>query len=324
MLYHAIIPKERRIVKLLIINNLAAGFGDGAVYDFIRAFIKDGDEVTMRASDGTTDIRSQLLDVEDYDLVVAAGGDGTVAAVCYELRGTGIPVLPYPCGTANLLSLNIASPNEPHALAKLAREGHRLSFDLGQIEINGNTYGFGIMAGAGYDAVIMKGAKPHKQLLGPLAYFKAAVSNITPQHSHFTLTLDGQTVESDGVGILLVNFSKLQFDLSVTHKNQPRDGILDVVVLKAENAVELLPAVGAILLDRDGGYPKRPEALELFRAKEVTVQADPPLQLQFDGEVTGESTPFTARILPGAIDIAVSDEGFELFASEEEKAAQES
>ena len=45
MLYHAMIATERESVKLLVINNLASGFGEGAVYDFIRSFARDGDEV---------------------------------------------------------------------------------------------------------------------------------------------------------------------------------------------------------------------------------------------------------------------------------------
>lgn len=56
-------------------------------------------------------------------------------------------------------------PNEPHALAKLAREGRTLDFDIGEIEVEGEKFGFLIMAGAGYDALIMEGAAPAKKAL---------------------------------------------------------------------------------------------------------------------------------------------------------------
>ena len=52
MLYHAIIAIERVPVKLLVINNLSSGFGEGAVYDFARSFSRDGDEVCLRSTDG--------------------------------------------------------------------------------------------------------------------------------------------------------------------------------------------------------------------------------------------------------------------------------
>lgn len=300
-------------MKLLVINNLVSGYGEGAVYDFVRSVSRDGDEVTLRSTDGTTSVESMLHDASDYDTVIAAGGDGTVATVCYMLANTGIPVLPFPAGTANLLALNLASPAEPHALAKLVREPNMLDFDMGEIKVGDKTFGFSIMAGAGYDALIMRAAQSGKRLLGPMAYFQAAVMNATPQKSHLTLTLDGRTVESDGLGILLVNFSRIQFDISVTHNNTPRDGEFDVVILKAQTAFDLIPAVFAGILDRGGDFPDRTDALEIHQAKEVTVQADPPMEVQYDGEATGLMTPFSAHIIPRATRLIVSEEGFEQF-----------
>ncbi len=243
-------------MKLLVINNLASGYREGAIYDFVRSFALDGDEITLRCTDGTTDLRLFLHDAEEYDAVVASGGDGTVSAVTYLLAETGIPVLPFPAGTANLLAMNLASPSEPHALAKMTRAGNLLDFDMGEIELaDGERMGFMIMAGAGYDATIMKGAAAGKKILGPMAYFTSAVANATPQHADFTLTIDGKVVKSSGVGVLIVNFSKIQFDLSVVHENQPRDGAFDVVVLNTKDAFGLLPALMACILDRSGEFP---------------------------------------------------------------------
>ena len=301
-------------MKLLVINNLASGFGEGSVYDFIRSFARDGDEVCVRSTDGTTDVRDLLGDAEAFDAVVASGGDGTVATVSYRLANTGVPILPFPAGTANLLAANLASPMEPHALAKLVREERTLDFDLGEIEVDGQRFGFGIMAGAGYDAAIMHGAAPAKRLLGPMAYFSAALANPLPQTSKFKLDLDGEHVESEGLGILLVNFSKIQFDITVTHENEPRDGVFDVVVLKAQNAFELIPALLAGLLDRGGDFPERTGSLEIHRAREVRVEADPPMEVQYDGEATNLTTPFTAHIMRRAARFFVREEGWSLFA----------
>lgn len=301
-------------MKLLVINNLVSGYGEGAVYDFIRSVSRDGDEVMLRSTDGTTDVSSLLFDATNYDAVIAAGGDGTVATVCYLLANTGVPVLPFPAGTANLLALNLASPAEPHALAKMVREPKTLDFDMGEISAGGKTFGFSIMAGAGYDALIMRAAQSGKRLLGPMAYFQAAVMNAMPQKSHLTLTLDGRTVESDGLGVLLVNFSRIQFDISVTHNNTPRDGEFDVVILKAQTAFDLIPALFAGILDRGGDFPDRTDALEIHQAREVTIQADPPMEVQYDGEATGIMTPLSARIIPRATRLIISEEGFEQFA----------
>ncbi len=304
---------ERLLVKLLIINNLASGFGEGAVYDFMRSFITDSDEICLRSTDGTSDLRGFLHDASDFDAVVASGGDGTVAAVCYELRNTRIPVLPFPAGTANLLAQNLANPYEPHALSKLIRTGKTLDFDLGEVEVAGELHGFAVMAGAGFDAKIMHGAKTTKKILGSMAYLSAAFANAIPPMAKFKMVLDGEEFESEGLGIILVNFSKIQFDISVTHDSHPRDGLLDVVVLKAATALELIPAVFAGLLDTITDFPGRSGAIEIHRARNIEISADPPMEMQFDGEASKLTTPFKARALPKSAQIYISDEGYEQY-----------
>ena len=300
-------------MRLLVVNNLASGYRDGAVYDFLRLAAHDGDEIVVRNTDGTTIIESLLDDASAFDAVVASGGDGTIASVAHALAYTDIPILPFPAGTANLLANNLCTPYEPHAIAKLLKDMRTLDFDLGEIICGDKHFGFSVMAGAGYDATIMNDAKPAKRLLGPMAYFQAAVANPYTQKSTLTLDINGEHIEAVGLGVLLVNFSKIQFDITVTHGNEPRDGVFDVVVLKAQNAYGLIPALIAGLLDRDGEFPSRTEMLEIHRANSVTVNADPPMNIQYDGELAGVTTPFEAHVLKGAARFIISEEGMEQF-----------
>ena len=300
-------------MRLLVVNNTSAGFGDGGIYDYLRLVLSDGDEACVRCSDGTTDLSTLVADARNFDVVVVSGGDGTVASIAYHLAYTDVPVLPFPAGTANLLANNLLLPYEPHALAKITRNLQFLDFDLGEIESSGHTFGFGIMAGAGYDALIMHDAKPNKKLLGPIAYFQAAVTNVMPQKSHIKLVIDGKTVESEGLGILLVNFSRIQFEIPITHGTDARDGSLDIVILKAENAFGLIPALIAGVMDRDGSNPGRSDSMEIYRGSVVEAYADPPFHLEFDGELPGLMTPFTARVLNGASRFVLSDEGMAAF-----------
>lgn len=303
-------------MKLLVINNLSSGCGDGSIYDFIRHFVQDGDEVVLRSTSGQTDIRTLLSDAHRFDAVVASGGDGTVTTVAYALAHSGIPILPFPAGTANLLALNLLSPNEPHALAKLVRDGKTLDFDIAELNIEGDTYGFGNIAGAGWDAAIMKSALSSKRFLGPGAYFMAAVENTRPELSHFTITLDDTTIEREGLAVLIINFSKIQFDISLVRNNRPRDGWLDVVILKADNAFQLLPALKEAVFNQNGHYSKRSDIMEVHRAKHVSVVSDPPAEIQYDGEVTNIAKPFSARVLPHAARFIVSDEGYSMYEKE--------
>ncbi|MDR1713175.1 MAG: NAD(+)/NADH kinase [Coriobacteriales bacterium] len=303
-------------MKVLIVNNLTSGLHDGAIFEFMRKFVQDGDEIVIRNTDGNTLIARLVADAAKFDLVVAAGGDGTIASVCYELRNTQIPILPYPAGTGNLLATNLNQPDEPYAIAAMARQPLLLDYDLGEIDftLDGQTAtrGFAIIAGAGYDATIMEGADRLKELMGPGAYVAAAVANPGPRLAHFRLTLDEGVVESDGIAALVLNFGKIFPDISITHDNNARDGLLEVAIVKTHNAVELLPAIFAAFLDRTGGFPSRMDAIETYHARSVLIESDPPLNIQYDGEAPGATTPLAARILPAATRLVVTPEEFEL------------
>jgi diacylglycerol kinase family enzyme len=173
------------------------------------------------------------------------------------------------------------------------------------------TNGFSVIAGAGYDATIMKHSERMKEAFGPGAYIAAALTNPTPKQAHFTLQLDDKTIETEGIAVLILNFAKIYPDISITHANDARDGLLEVAVLKPQNTVELLPAFFAAFLDRSGGFPNRTDAVEIFKAESVRIEADPPLDIQFDGEAPGCITPIEARILPRATRLVVTKQEFE-------------
>ena len=69
-------------MKLLIIINIAAGFGDGSVYDYLRMVCEDGDEHALRCTDGTTNVTKLVQDAEDFDAVV----DVNVKGVFYMTK----------------------------------------------------------------------------------------------------------------------------------------------------------------------------------------------------------------------------------------------
>lgn len=295
-------------MKLLIVINTSAGQGDSAIYDFMRIAFEDGDTACVRYTDGTTEPADLVHDAHDYDAVVVSGGDGTIASIAYKLANTGVPILPFPAGTANLLANNLLSPYEPRTLAQMVHNMRTSDFDLGQIETEGETYGFAIMAGSGYDATIMHDAVPSKKRLGAAAYFQAAFANVNPQKSKIRLIIDGRTFDMEGLGVILVNFSKIQFEIPITHEASPRDGAFDIAVLKAENALGLIPAFIAATLDRDGGMPTRTDSIEVLRGRVVEVITEPALPIQYDGEPLQTTTPFKARVLKRAARFILSDD----------------
>jgi diacylglycerol kinase family enzyme len=300
-------------MRILVIDNLYSGLRDGAIHDFIRRFLTDGDELCIRSTDGTARIETLLDDAADYDLIVASGGDSTISTVCYQVRDLKVPVLAFPAGTANLIATNLNQPEEPHALAIMARDLICADFDLGALNADGQhgEHGFAVIAGAGYDAGIMSRAEKLKGQLGPMAYVAAAFADPMPTVARFTITLDDEVLKIEGIAVLVINFAEIFPDFSITHGNNARDGLFEVVVLKPHSAVELLPAMFAAFLDSVGRFPSRFDALEVRHSARVRVESEPLLAIQYDGEVQNCTTPFEAHILPGAIRFVVSQEEFQ-------------
>lgn len=293
-------------MRFLVVNNLSSGLGEDSVHDFVRLLARDGDEVVMRFTDGATAVEDLLFDADRFDRVVAAGGDGTVSAVLYRLRDTGVPVLPFPSGTANLLAVNLELPITAAGLAEVAREGIPARFDLGEIEVEATdgapsrTFGFSLIAGAGYDAKVMETARTFKSALGPAGYLAAVLANPLPTHAAIRLDLDGVPLHTDGISVLFVNFGRVLFDMQVSPDNDPRDGLLEVLVANTRMSVGLLPALATMMLDPEGETLGRTGRVKIHKAREVRIECDPPLLMQYDGEDTGVSTPFSVRTLPGA------------------------
>ena len=303
-------------MRILIIENLRAGLGEGGLYDVVRELGRRGAEVTMRfLTDESGDLQTLLADATSFDRVIAAGGDGTISAITYHLRNTGVPIVPYPAGTANLLAANLRMPWDPLQVAELTMRGTPVRVDLGELRCDSacfaggsKTTGFVIMAGAGFDATIMAGAAELKQSLGVGAYFLSVFGNLTPTHAHFRLTLDDEVVETEGIAVILVNFARIQFDLAVTHNSDAQDGLLEVVVVRSKTVAGLLPAVWAALLDRIWEHADRSPSLEIHSARRIRIESDPPLPIQFDGEPAGAMTPIEAVVLPAAATIVAPSE----------------
>jgi diacylglycerol kinase family enzyme len=304
-------------MKVLVVNNLGSGLQDGSIFDFMRKLLRDGDELVVRNTDGSTAIETMLDDAATFDLIVASGGDGTIAAVCYTLRYTNIPILPFPAGTSNLLAVNLDQPDEPHAMAEMVRARHTIDFDIGEMTYNAPTgpvsKGFMIGGGAGFDATIMENSKPLKGTFGSSAYIFSALGSPNPQLAKFTIHLDDEVVSSEAIAVMAMNFAKIHPDISITHANNARDGLLEVVVLKQHSPFEMLPAFIAAFLDRTGHYPTRTEAIGTYKTMKVRVESDPPMNLQYDGEAQQCQTPFEARILPAAVKLIVTQKEYERF-----------
>lgn len=292
-------------VRYLIVHNSQSGFGSDAIFEFERFLVRQRDECVLRVLPETGGADEAVADADDFDVVVASGGDGTVASLLYALRGCTTPVCVFPSGTANLLVTNLGNAMEPRALARACHDGRWASTDLGQIgwEDEGGQHherGFVIMAGIGFDAQIMRSALPNKRDMGEAAYFAAVLSNMHPKVTHFTIDCDGVRYERDGIACVACNTAMMQGGIELIPNTRMDDGLLDLMVIRTTETVGLIRPMFAGLLDRAGKRLDRPH-LEHLCGSAITVRSADPLPIQADGEAApGTGTfGFTARVLPG-------------------------
>jgi diacylglycerol kinase family enzyme len=113
---------------------------------------------------------------EQVDLVIGAGGDGTIRYVADGLAHTGIPMGLIPAGTGNLLARNLDLPLEEVEAVEVALGGQVRLIDLVRITVDDRApEHFAVMAGIGIDAMIMDETNEDlKDKVGSAAYFVAA------------------------------------------------------------------------------------------------------------------------------------------------------
>lgn len=288
--------------RILVVWNPRSGHGDSPLPQFIELLRAAGAEVTDRELEPDTPMADYVHDVETYDAVVAAGGDGTVSSLAYATRYKNIPLLAYPAGTANLIAQNLDLPKTPEELVEVMRDGHSVRLDLGEIEVKGENRGFAMLAGAGADAAMIRDSEELKEKYGEMAYVISAMKQLNPKKTTFNLIIDGEPRSFEGIGVMVANLGMANYRLPITSDISPSDGRFTVILMKAGNIFRLVPnLIDSVRAKFNLGDPMFSSNLETIEARQVQVDAVEPFPLQFDGELHVETTPFVARILPGAV-----------------------
>ncbi|MUK01005.1 diacylglycerol kinase family lipid kinase [Vibrio cholerae] len=244
------------------------------------------------------------------DVVIAAGGDGTVRAVASALAHRSAALGLLPLGTGNLLVRNLGLPyHDVAGCLRIALHGHERRIDAARITLRNDRtqvtseHPFLVMGGVGFDASVVADAKQDlKERFGWLAYSEAGVRHLPGRRRRISISLDGQPPQSRKVRSLLVaNCGKLPAGVDFVPDAMIDDGYLDVVVLSPRSLLGWTWMAAKILLRHRGGIP----VLNYYRAREVTVRSVEPIATQLDGDPSGAITSLTARVDPDALMVRV-------------------
>jgi diacylglycerol kinase family enzyme len=246
---------------------------------------------------------------QGVDVVLAAGGDGTVMSCASALAGSRVPLAVLPNGTGNLLANNLDLPDDPQGAAEVALHGRRRRLDVGALDGDGvDGDRFVVMSGMGFDAAMLRDTDPSmKDRVGAFAYVISGLRQVGRRPAEYRISLDGLPPFSRvGQGMLVGNLGRLQGGLEVLPGASPDDGMLDVGVLQTRSLAGWLRLLGRVLLRRGRRGPDGPP-LELFRATRVEVDCSRPQPIERDGDTAPPRRHLAVEVLPGALTLCVPE-----------------
>lgn len=237
------------------------------------------------------------------DMVVAAGGDGTVNNVLQALAGQTTALGVLPLGTVNVWAREMGIPLNQAQAREVLVHGVRRRVDLGRA---GSRY-FLMMAGVGFDAEVARRVERSwlKRLgLKLLDYLATAGAlSLTHQPTKIWMRRDGKRRSVQALMMIIGNTRLYGGGLSFATRAVADDGWLDLVVVGGGGLRHRASVVLRALLRR----PARGPQVRYSRFHTIRLESNGTVPVQVDGEVIG-TLPMTFSIAPHALTVIVPEQ----------------
>ena len=228
------------------------------------------------------------------DLVIAAGGDGTVRGVAVAAAARNLPFAVVPVGTANLFARNLGLPlTDPVEAVRIAFGGTTRRLDIGVLEYrleNGveGTLNYLVMAGFGIDADMVAGTdKRLKKKIGWVAYVGPIVWAMRPRRGvPLDISMDGSLpIKRRLHSVFLGNCGIITAGIRLLPDASMDDGLLDVLAIRNVARWVQRRGLPGYAVDAPGGSVRG--AFSYTTARRVELRLDKPAQFQADGDPIG-------------------------------------
>lgn len=272
---------------------------------------------------------SMTRDALDWgaDVILAAGGDGTVRTVAEVLAGTSTPLGLIPMGTGNLLARNLgAHLDDIHHSVDVALFGDHQRIDMVSFTTETDDGAVAeqalcVMGGVGFDAEIMEHTSDRlKKRIGWMAYGEAGMRRVlsAPVWARFRLD-DGPWQSRRLRSIMAANCGTLTGGLVLLPGAELDDGVLDVVVIAPRHLLGWVRLAGKVVFQHRHPLPE----LDHYECRKVRAEFHEPTSGELDGDGVGRVVAFEAEIMPGALTLRVpptlGDESLNLLDDETEQ-----
>ncbi|MCR8846448.1 diacylglycerol kinase [Paenibacillus sp. SC116] len=297
------------VKRARLIYNPTSGREEGKrrLADILQRLDAGGIETTTRATEGEGDAISSAGEAIDngYDIIIAAGGDGTLNEV---INGMAVkehrpPLGIIPLGTTNDFARALGIPRQWEEACDLIVRQQTMPIDVGQAN---DKYFINIAGGGSLTELTYEVPSKLKTLMGQLAYYVKGlekVARLAPTELHFNIEGHGQfsgefmlflITNSNSVG----GFEKLAPDAVIN------DGLLDILMMKKCNLAEFLRIATLALR---GEHLNDPHIVHL-QSKRIEVTSPDYVQLNLDGELGG-TLPTVFQVLPSHLHIFADPTG---------------
>jgi diacylglycerol kinase (ATP) len=239
---------------------------------------------------------------EAVDLIFVWGGDGIVQRCIDAMGGSEAALAIVPAGTANLLATNLGIPQNIERAVSIGLRGEHRKLDVGRF--NGER--FAVMAGAGFDAAMIKGADGTlKERLGRLAYVWTGSKNLRAKPFKAKIDVDGVLWYSGAASCILVgNVGRLFGGVEVFEDARPDDGRLEIGVIHADGVTDWVRTLARTAVGDAEGSP----LVQATSAKKIKVKLNRKVLYEVDGGDREKVKSFTVKVQPAAITICLPKE----------------
>ncbi len=293
--------------KILVILNPTAGQRNTArIRSVIESFMMEkGHNFVLRESkergDASRWARSAVA--EGFDLVAAAGGDGTVSEAADGIMRSGgrVTLAQIPTGTTNFAARALSIPMSIRDSLGLIESGKSERFDIGYLPEHDRYFVF--IMGTGYDGRLIHDTPAElKKKLGFIGYVMFGIRNApSVRPVQMELEIDDEVKHLRAHTVMVINIGSIQsLGFSFAPDIDPHDGKLNISIMSTRSWWGTLQMVLRILTRRFHGFPD----LKHVKASRIRVTSDPPFPVEIDGDPLG-TTPFLAEVIHDAMPFLV-------------------
>ncbi len=237
------------------------------------------------------------------DLILVAGGDGTINEAVNGMAHSDVPLGILPAGTANVLAneLGIGKTMERAAAVLADSVQERVALGLISNDSRDTRRHFLLMAGAGLDADIVYNLNPRmKEAVGKVAYWIGGFSKVGRRIPEFTVQADGSEYRASFA--LVSRVRNYGGDLEIAPTISLLDDEFEMVLFEGESSLGFLKYMLAVVVHQQ----QTMRGITILRTRQAVFSApeDSKIHLQVDGEYAGLA-PARVEIVPNALTLLV-------------------